>query len=253
MAELTKVYKTALITPKADADTGGFSGYGSVFHALDFHNDIVAKGAYKDDLPRFLDKGFVGGPDHNHAKPIGRFKSAVEDNHGLWVDAVYSSTAFAQETRTLIQEEVIKSLSVGILPLQVKRLKTKAEVLKYWAENSYEPSEDDLARAEGGARLIKRARILEISPVALPANEHAEITAYKAGRKISRGNVDLINSSITEIKAALQRLEDLVATVETAHAEEEAAEPEITVIADPLQGYEVTLASFKSFLKEDNQ
>lgn len=250
MAELTKVYKTALIASRAEeSQTGGFSGYGSTFHTLDYHNDIIAKGAYKDDLARFLEKGFVGGPDHNHAKPIGRFKSAFEDVRGLWVDAVYSSTPFAQETRTLIQEEVIKSLSVGILPLQAKRLKTKAEVLKYWSENDYDPSEEELMRAEGGARLIKRARILEISPVALPANEHAEITAYKAGRKISRGNVDLINSSISEIKAALQRLEDLVATVETAQAEEEAAEPEITVISDPLQQYEVTLASFKSFLE----
>ena len=105
-------------------------------------------------------------------------------------------------------------------------------------------------RAEGGARLIKRARLLEISPTALPANENAEITSYKAGRMISASNVDLIKQSVTEIKTSLTRLEDLVASVVAAQAKEEAEEEsEITVINDPLEGFEVTLASFKSFIE----
>jgi HK97 family phage prohead protease len=251
MPELEKVYKQSLILERStDNPSGGFSGYGSVFHTLDFHGDIVAKGAYKDDIPRFLKSGFVGGPDHNHANPIGRFKTASEDERGLYVEAVFSSTAFAQEARTNISEEVVKFLSVGIMPLQVKRFKTKNEVLKYWTENGYKPTEEEVVRAEGGARLIKRARLLEISPTALPANENAEITSYKAGRMISASNVDLINQSVTEMKMSIQRLEDLVASVVAAQAKEEAEEAsEITVINDPLEVFEVTLASFKSFIE----
>lgn len=250
MSELTLIFKEADIRSATFSDgNGGFSGYGSYFHTLDYHNDIIAPGAYRDDISRFLSKGFVGGPDHNHARPIGRFKTAKEDQVGLWVEAIYASTPHAQEVRALISEEVIKSLSVGIMPLQVKRLKTKNEVLKYWSDAGYEPTDEELMRAEAGARLIKRARILEVSPVALPANENAVITQFKAGRKISKSNLELINQSLSEMRSALQRLEELVSAVETAQAEEEKEESEIVVINDPLEGFEVTLASFRDFLK----
>lgn len=249
MGELQLVFKEASINDiSTDTQAGGFSGYGSVFHTLDYHNDIVLPGAYKEDLDRFLSKGFVGGPDHNHSKPIGRFTKAFEDRHGLWVEASYSSTGYAQEVRTLISEGVIKSLSVGIMPLQVKRLKTKSEVMKYWSDNGYEPTSEEVLRAEGGARLIKRAKLLEVSPVALPANENAEIRDYKAGRVISGSNLETINEALREIRAGLQRLEVLVTTVETAQAKEESEEAEIIVIEDPLKDYEVTLASFRQFI-----
>lgn len=247
---LEPIYKEAdIYSDRALEDTtGGFSGYGSVFHTLDYHNDIVSPGAYIADLPRFMSKGFVGGPDHNHAKPIGLFKEAHEDSIGLYVRAVYSSTPFAQETRTLISEGVIKSLSVGIMPLQVKRLRDRSEVMQYWDKVGYAPTDEEMQRAEKGARLIKRAKLLEISPVALPANENAEILSYKAGRKISKPNTELIGQSITEMRNAIQRLEDMLVAVTATQADAGEAETEATG-ADDLSGiFEVNLASFHDFI-----
>ena len=247
---LDAIYKEADIYDDRSMDdsTGGLSGYGSVFHNLDMHGDIVAPGAYLADLPRFLSKGFLGGPDHNHAKPIGVFKEAHEDAVGLYVRASFSSTPFAQETRTLIAEGVIQSLSVGIMPLQVKRLRDRAEVIQYWEKAGYAPTEEDLMRAEKGARLIKRAKLLEISPVALPANDLAEITSYKAGRKISGQNVGLLQQSVAEMRNAIQRLEDMLVAVTASQADAGETETDATG-ADDLSGiFEVNLASFHDFI-----
>lgn len=244
MDELCKLYKSAQLNETVSTSHGGFSGYGSVFHTLDYHNDIVAPGAYKSDIDRFLKRGFIGGSGHDHGKPIGKFKKAFEDRSGLWVEGEFSSTTYAQEVRTLISEGVISSLSVGILPLQVKRLK-KSDVLQYWSDHDYTPSEEEMQRAEHGARLIKRAKLLEISPVALPANEHAEILEVKSGRKISGSNLETIRASIADVRLAIGRLEELVSAVETPQPVESEEASEISV--ESLDGFEVVLASFKAF------
>jgi HK97 family phage prohead protease len=206
-----------MITKSADIssqDHGGFSGYASTFYTLDSHGDIVDPSAYTHDLPRFLSKGFVGGSNHDHKNPIGRFADAYQDHAGLWVDVQLSGTRAAQETRQLIQDGVIQSMSVGILPITTKRM-THNEVLRYWAQAGYTPSELESLWANNGARLIKKARLLEVSPVALPANENAEImtvksASLKAGRRFSRDSVDTITSFMTQIQSAMQSLQGLI-------------------------------------------
>lgn len=247
MESLCKLYKSADVRSVSDSPNGGFSGYGSVFHALDYHGDIVAPGAYKSDLDRFLKRGFMGGSGHDHNKPIGKFKSAIEDRSGLWVEGEFASTHDAQEVRALISEGVISSLSVGILPLQVKRLRNKSEVMQYWSDFGYEPTEEELQRAEGGARLIKRAKLLEISPVALPANEHAEIVSYKSGRKISGENLDKIRTAIADVRAAIGRLEDLASSVDPTQAEGVSEDALEDVSEESLESFDLVLASFKAF------
>ena len=68
-----------MITKSAEIssqDHGGFSGYASTFYTLDSHGDIIDPSAYTHDLPRFLSKGFVGGSNHDHKKPIGGLTDA---------------------------------------------------------------------------------------------------------------------------------------------------------------------------------
>ena len=82
MSELDLIYKLAP-APKLNGDSGGFEGYASVFHLLDYHHDIIAPGAYKDDAPRFLKEGFIGGVGHDHSNPIGKPQRLFEDGYGL--------------------------------------------------------------------------------------------------------------------------------------------------------------------------
>jgi hypothetical protein len=66
------------------------------------------------------------------------------------------------------------------MPMQVKTMRTKQEVVDYWKKSGWTPSDEEMMRAENGARLIKRAKLLEVSPVALACNDLSEITSYKS-------------------------------------------------------------------------
>jgi len=236
------ITKSSDITPQ---DHGGFSGYASTFYTLDSHGDIVDRSAYTHDLPRFLSKGFVGGSNHDHKNPIGRFTDAYEDQSGLWVDVQLSNTRAAQETRQLILDGVIQSMSVGILPIVTKRM-THNEVLRYWGQAGYTPSELESLWATNGARLIKKARLLEVSPVALPANEMAAIMTVKsaelkAGRRFSRDSVDTITAFMTQIQSAISSLQALIMRTDNTLEDVESEESVGTAVIESVE--EVSEAS----------
>ena len=207
---LSLIYKFAPAPAVDTTESGGLSGYASTFHFLDYHNDIIAPGAYKSDIPRFLSKGFIGGVGHDHNNPIGKPVELFEDQKGLFLVAQFVDTTKAQEDRKLITSGVVKELSVGILPLQTKRLASKKQVQEYWASTGHNPTEEELMRAENGARLIKRAKLLEVSPVALAANEQSEILLYKTGRKFSKTSIDMLEQVCQQVKIAYELLESLL-------------------------------------------
>jgi HK97 family phage prohead protease len=161
---------------------GGFEGYASTWYNIDHHGDIVVPGAYRDGLAKFLDENFVGGSGHDWNRPIGRFTTAVEDDRGLYVVAKYSDVEAAREVRTLINDRVIQKLSVGMRLQTVEHLKPNA-VRSLWKNSAgYTPTEDDLAALDKHEviRVIRKAQLLEVSPVTVPANDNARIMAYKS-------------------------------------------------------------------------
>jgi len=167
----------------AKSENGGFEGYGSVFFKLDRHGHAVMPGAFLDSLPKFLKEGFVGGVGHDYGKPIGRYTKAYEDKRGLYVHAKLSEVPEAKTVRTLIKDGVLTKLSVGYEEQEAKEA-TVAELKELWRKNGYSPNEDDLYRLKTferkGVRLITKANLLEISPVAVPSNDDARILAYKS-------------------------------------------------------------------------
>ena len=249
--ELSLVYKLAPALRVDNSDSGGFAGYASTFHFLDYHGDIIAPGAYKADIQRFLTKGFIGGINHDHANPIGKPVELFEDAKGLFLEAMLVDTVKAQEDRKLITSGVVKELSVGIIPLQIKRM-TKKETLDYWKKAGYSPSEEELMRSESGTRLIKRAKLLEISPVAMGANEQTAISSYKAGRKISQTTADLLAQVCAQVKASYEMLETLLvdAGIKSESEEEDVAEAPAqakVAVEDPLNDL---LEAFRAYIKE---
>jgi HK97 family phage prohead protease len=247
--ELLLVYKSAGIPKVDETDAGGMSGYASTFHFLDYHNDIIAPGAYKSDIGRFLQKGFIGGVGHDHRNPIGKPVELFEDIKGLYLVAQFVNTTKAQEDRKLITNGVVKELSVGILPLQSKALRTKKAVQEYWSSVGYSPSEEELLRAENGARLIKRAKLLEVSPVALAANEQSEIVAYKAGKRFSQASVEMLTQICAQVKIAYELLETLLEEAGV-KGEDEVAEEVVSEATKPgtESQKEDLLQAFREFL-----
>lgn len=248
---MDNIYKLAPIRPASESDSGGFSGYASTFNFLDYHNDIIAKGAYTHDLARFLQKGFIGGVGHDHANPIGRPVELFEDAKGLWLVAHLIDTTKAQDDRKLIVSGVVKELSVGIIPMQVKRLRTRTEVESYWKSVGWIPSDEEIMRAENGARLIKRAKLLEISPVAMGANEQTEIRSFKAGRRFSKASTEILVQVCQQVKTAYETLETVLTEAGVKSEEddgEDDAEAEGAPAGPEFDPMDEILSAFREFL-----
>lgn len=166
---------------KADSPHGEIEGYASVFNNIDRHGHIIKRGAYSDGLPLFLSDNFIGGSGHDWANPVGKFYAASEDGNGLYVKGRFSDTAAARDLRTLVQDGVIKKLSVGIEVETVYKASHR-EVADLWASEGYQPSQDDRKRLDRhkSILIIEKAQLLEVSPVAVPANDRAAITGFKS-------------------------------------------------------------------------
>jgi uncharacterized protein len=166
------------IRKKSD-DGSEFDGYASCFYNMDSYGSLFARGAWTEDLPRFLARGVVLW-QHDTDVPIGRPTDAQEDERGLLVGARISDTAAGRDARTLIKDGVVQQLSVGFTTKTQEWLDTPDEVAEFWRDQGYKPSADDVAASKYGARVIKRAKLYEFSPVSFAANGMCDITDVRA-------------------------------------------------------------------------
>ena len=146
------IYKQAEISD-VDENLGIVKGYGSIFGNVDSDNDIIEKGAYARTIKnngsrvKYLYQ-------HDITKPIGRMKELFEDAKGLGFVAEIPKTTFGNEVLELMKYNVIDENSVGILPVK----------------KDYN---------EDGVRMIKEAKLFEISAVTLASNDEAKILEVK--------------------------------------------------------------------------
>lgn len=187
-------------------------GLGSAFYNIDSYGEIVDNEAFNQDLPDFLENGFIGGINHMWDMPIGRPTAAKAVDAGLQVEWKLSPTAHGKDVMILLKDDVIKKLSIGFSTLGRKVLETFDEVKAYWEEKGYTPNSEDVSRAQFGATVLTRIRLYEISPVVVPANSLAVITAVKAAReaaiKVFENQSDLTepeNERLTSIRSIASR------------------------------------------------
>ena len=146
------IYKQGQISD-IDEKLGIVKGYGSVFGNKDSDNDIIEKGAYRRTIKnngsrvKYLYQ-------HDITKPIGRMKELYEDEKGLVFVAEVPKTTFGNEVLELMKYGVIDENSVGIMPVK----------------KDYD---------EDGIRVIKEAKLYEISAVTIAANDEAKILEVK--------------------------------------------------------------------------
>lgn len=189
---------------EGDGQSKRLVGHGACFLNVDGVGDIIAPGAFKSDMGSFLADGFVGGLNHDWGQPIGRIMSASEDMKGLYFESTpIVDTAHGQDVLKLCAgpNPVIRKMSIGykIMPGGAKFIDDPTEVKAMWETHSYVPSEQDTQRAANGVRLLQRIKVLEVSPVTIPANDRASMSLMKSSA--SAGFVDhsrLVASTLGE-------------------------------------------------------
>lgn len=148
-------------------DGGYIIAYASTFdREPDLHGDIIAKGAFAESLADWRNSGKPIPLIFNHSfddpsNNIGRVVEAVEDDHGLLIKAEFDpDSEKAQYVRKLVQEGRMYKMSFGSIVQEAHQVEL-----------------------EGGIRCreISKSKILEVSIVQIPANEHAEIITVKNG------------------------------------------------------------------------
>jgi HK97 family phage prohead protease len=136
---------------KFEGETGTFSGYASVFGGVDSYGDTIIKGAFDSTLRN------NGKPkmffNHEWTMPIGKWTSVKEDDHGLLVKGELTpGLALSADVRAAMKHGTLDGLSIG----------------GYLKKGDYEDT-------EGGRVIRKWSNLMEISPVAFPADGAARI------------------------------------------------------------------------------
>lgn len=157
MAEMTLAAVARGLTPRAD-QPGVFSGYASLFGAVDSQGDLVEKGAFRPSLEVWRAKGRRPAMlwQHDHAEPIGLWTGIEEDATGLKVEGrLLLSVRAGAEAYEHIKAGTVTGLSIGYQAIESRRDR------------------------KTGLRVLSKVTLWEISLVTFPANEDARIGQVK--------------------------------------------------------------------------
>jgi uncharacterized protein len=153
----TKFTGVALETVEKD---GTFSGYASLFGAVDLGKDMVERGAFAKSLRTRGAAGIRMLFQHDPNEPIGAWQEIREDQRGLFVKGkLTQGVAKARETLELMREGALDGLSIGF-----RTIKAKSE-------------------STTGVRRILEADLWEISVVTFPMLPGARVQAVKSARQ----------------------------------------------------------------------
>lgn len=153
-----------------DEGSGRFSGYGAVFGNVDSYGDVIERGAFKDTLLSWQDRGkwppmllqhgggvFGGGADD--LLPIGKWTSMHENAKGLKVEGELFAvnTERGQYIYEGLKSGVLDGLSIGFVATDV-----------VYGSDDNEPE-----------RTLTGIELWEVSIVTFPANPQARVSAVK--------------------------------------------------------------------------
>jgi len=138
------------------AGDGFFSGYASLFGAVDLGRDVIEKGAFAASLKRRAAAGIRMLFQHDPAEPIGTWSVIREDRRGLYVEGRLAvGVGRAREVHDLMKAGALDGLSIGF-----EAVKARTD-------------------ARTGIRHILAADLWEISVVTFPMLPGARVTDVK--------------------------------------------------------------------------
>lgn len=140
----------------SDDEAGTFTGYASIFGAVDSYGDVVERGAFKRTIKN--SEQFPLLWSHSVESPIGIIK-AKEDQTGLKVEGQLNlDVQRAKEIRSLMKQGAVQGLSIG-----------------------YQVIKDEIGEVDKApVRFLKEVKLWEISPVVFQACPAALVSGVKA-------------------------------------------------------------------------
>lgn len=137
--------------------TGRFSGYASLFDAVDLGRDTIRRGAFSKALAKRGASGVRMLFQHDPNQPIGRWLAIAEDGRGLRVEGQLApGVARAREIHELMAGGALDGLSIGFQTVKAR------------------------TDRKSGVREIIEADLWEISIVTFPMLPEARVSAVKA-------------------------------------------------------------------------
>ncbi len=191
-----------------DESTGSFELYCAVFGNVDFQNDVILPGAFKN-LQDFVVTGWLAFMHDVRALPLALIDTATQDSHGLKITGRFHSTFSAQECRKVMQERLAAGKKVR-------------------CSFGYRVIDAAMELRNGEAvRLLKALEIYEASIVNMAANELAGVTRVKStdnliGLKAVEGFIEELKAGRVFSSANHSKLKEwadgLIAHGKSAHA-----------------------------------
>ncbi len=154
-------HKFAGLNLDAVAADGTFSGYASLFGAVDLAKDVVEAGAFARSIAARGAAGIRMLFQHDPGEPIGTWSEVREDSRGLFVRGrLATDVARAREVLALMRGGALDGLSIGFRAVRASR------------------------DAGTGIRRIREADLWEISVVTFPMLPGARVETVKGRRRL---------------------------------------------------------------------
>ena len=219
---------------EAREDVPGIVAYASTFDRIpDAYGDVVAKGAFTGTLSRLAENGYnlpllYGHVMDNPSNIIGTVTKAVEDDHGLLVEATFDmENPNAQQVRRAILAKAINKLSFAFSILDEAPVKL----------------EDGTKANE-----LRELEIYEVSIVVVPANPRAAVLSAKDAEdtltietSVETRAVDTAEATEPEPEEQAKTEEPIEAKAEEPMPEEKAEEAEAPEPVNPVSVKENTM------------
>jgi len=179
------------------------------------YNEVTQVGRMKEKfLPNSVTINKLPKLFYNHDEPIGIIRSLNDQDSGLHITAKISDTTKGQDAWTLVKDGVVRSFSVGFVPVE--------------------------HTLDGDVVVRQKVELKEISLVALPAYEGAVITEIRndLAETNNLGEKQIMENTQTEtvdLAPALDELNRRVAVLETTKTSTVAA-PSIRTYGEYIKG-----------------
>lgn len=170
------------------------TGYLAAFNNVDFHNDVIERGAFKKTIyERMTDIYFLN--QHNWDQPHGKFQILLEDAKGLYFESKpLVDTTYSSDLLKLYEAGIIKEHSIGYSTIVSEFNK------------------------DTNVRTLKEVKLYEGSNVTMGANPETPFTGFKCKslkeiesevKKITKAmrNGDFTDDTFMLLEVALKQLQ----------------------------------------------